>query len=347
MRRIIAALLMMILAFSAASVQAEDFLLGVEPEPSDITPAYRSTETPEGHEGCYWCTPMDIIDEKAVWAMLTSPMTVADIDMNKQTVVYAEPDENSEVLYQAEDGTELLIAGEIGEWLILADNAGFVSVLNVRWEQGTAPVKTEPAKEADKETAPEAVPAASEGTEEVLPESGSEPAAETEPAEEQTPVEETRPAEENTVVEETSPAEENTAAEENEPAEETKAEDAVDETIPESGSEETEPAGEAAEQPEGGEAAEEVQPEEEPVHTDPNKIVRITSTRRKTMQEGEMVYLMSELIGFENSSEIVYIWKVDKGNGFEVIPGENGPIYAFPATTETLSWDYTLTVLSR
>ena len=97
MRRIIAALLMMILAFSAASVQAEDFLLGVEPEPSDITPAYRSAETPpEGHEGCYWCTPMDLIDEKAVWAMLTSPMTVADIDMNKQTVVYAEPDENSE-----------------------------------------------------------------------------------------------------------------------------------------------------------------------------------------------------------------------------------------------------------
>jgi hypothetical protein len=149
------------------------------------------------------------------------------------------------------------------------------------------------------------------------------------------------------VVEETSPAEENAAAEENEPAEETKAEDAVDETIPESGSEETEPAGEAAEQPEGGEAAEEVQPEEEPVHTDPNKIVRITSTRRKTMQEGEMVYLMSELIGFENSSEIVYIWKVDKGNGFEEIPGANGPIYAFPATTETLSWNYTLTVLSR
>ena len=96
MRRVIAALLMMVLVLSAAGAPAEDFLLGVEPEPSDITPAYRSTETPEGHEGCYWCTPMDIVDEKAVWAMLTSPITVADIDMNKQTVVYAEPDENSE-----------------------------------------------------------------------------------------------------------------------------------------------------------------------------------------------------------------------------------------------------------
>ena len=97
MRRLIAALLMIILAFSAANVLAEDFLLGVEPEPSDITPAYRSTEGPhEDHEGCYWCTPMDLNDEKALWAMLTAPMTVADVDMNKQTVVYAEPDENSE-----------------------------------------------------------------------------------------------------------------------------------------------------------------------------------------------------------------------------------------------------------
>ena len=64
------------------------------PEPSDITPAYRSEYHPE-HEGCYWCTPMDITDEAAVWAMLTAPMTVVDIDQMKQTEIYAEPDENS------------------------------------------------------------------------------------------------------------------------------------------------------------------------------------------------------------------------------------------------------------
>lgn len=75
---------------------AEDFRLGVEPEPSAITPAYRSEEHADHGEGCYWCTPMDLTDEHAIWAMLTSPMTVADINMNKQTVVYAEPDENSE-----------------------------------------------------------------------------------------------------------------------------------------------------------------------------------------------------------------------------------------------------------
>ena len=43
MRRFTAVLMTAILLLSAAGAQAEDFLLGVEPEPSDITPAYRST----------------------------------------------------------------------------------------------------------------------------------------------------------------------------------------------------------------------------------------------------------------------------------------------------------------
>ena len=97
MRRLFTAFLVAVFLLSAAVSQAEDFLLGVEPEPSAITPSYRSEEEEtEIHEGCYWCTPMDLNDEHAIWAMLTSPITVADINMNKQTVVYAEPDENSE-----------------------------------------------------------------------------------------------------------------------------------------------------------------------------------------------------------------------------------------------------------
>ena len=97
MRRLIAALLMMVLVFSAAAVQAEDFLLGVEPEETWITPSYRSEEEEmEIHDGCYWCTPMNPLDEEAIWKMLTAPMTVADINMNKQTVIYSEPDEKSE-----------------------------------------------------------------------------------------------------------------------------------------------------------------------------------------------------------------------------------------------------------
>ena len=73
----------------------EDFLLGVWPEASEITPAYRSGEHP-GHENCFWCTPMDLSDENKIWAMLTAPVTVVDVDMMKQVVLYAEPDENSE-----------------------------------------------------------------------------------------------------------------------------------------------------------------------------------------------------------------------------------------------------------
>ena len=82
MRRIIAALCMVMMLVSAAS--AEDFLLGVEPEKTEITPAYRSEHRPE-HKNCYWCTPMDLTDEEAVWNMLTAPITVADLDMMKQT----------------------------------------------------------------------------------------------------------------------------------------------------------------------------------------------------------------------------------------------------------------------
>ena len=84
MRRIIAALCLVMMLVSAAS-----------PEKTEITPAYRSEHRPE-HKDCYWCTPMDLTDEEAVWKMLTAPITVVDLDMMKQTVCYREPDENSE-----------------------------------------------------------------------------------------------------------------------------------------------------------------------------------------------------------------------------------------------------------
>lgn len=60
-----------------------------------ITPAYLSEYHPE-HENCYWCTPMDITDEEAVWAMLTAPVTVLDIDQKQQAIVRAQPDKEAE-----------------------------------------------------------------------------------------------------------------------------------------------------------------------------------------------------------------------------------------------------------
>ena len=49
-----------------------------------------------GKEGCYWETPMDITDTKAVWRMLLSPVTVVDGHEKTQVYLYKEPDETSE-----------------------------------------------------------------------------------------------------------------------------------------------------------------------------------------------------------------------------------------------------------
>jgi len=64
-------------------------------EQTAITPALRSAYHP-GHSNCYWCTPMDITDEAAVWAMLTAPITVVDINQREQAILYAQPDASSE-----------------------------------------------------------------------------------------------------------------------------------------------------------------------------------------------------------------------------------------------------------
>ena len=93
MRKLIAALLVLLLIPAAAPAEGKQ--LSIIPTETEITPALRSEHHPE-HTGCYWCTPMNITDEEAVWNMLTSDVTVVDLKQMKQTVLYAEPDENSE-----------------------------------------------------------------------------------------------------------------------------------------------------------------------------------------------------------------------------------------------------------
>ena len=95
MRRLLAALMLIMLIVPASALGTEDFLLGVVPESTAVTPALRSEFRPEDHKNCYWCTPMSLDDEEAVWGMLTAPITVVDINMNKQTVLYEHPDESS------------------------------------------------------------------------------------------------------------------------------------------------------------------------------------------------------------------------------------------------------------
>ncbi len=62
---------------------------------SVITPAYESEYHPN-HKNCYWCTPMDITDEEAVWNMLIAPVKVIDAKQKEQVILYAEPSTDSE-----------------------------------------------------------------------------------------------------------------------------------------------------------------------------------------------------------------------------------------------------------
>ena len=94
----------------------------VTPEPAPppvITPAYRSQYHPD-HTGCYWCTPMDVTDEAAVWAMLTAPMTVIDLGQREQALLYAEPDAKSQaiaVITGASQGVHVLETQ--GDWSLV------------------------------------------------------------------------------------------------------------------------------------------------------------------------------------------------------------------------------------
>lgn len=100
MRKLMIFLLLAGLFLPVSGLSEEDFLLGVRPVSSPITPAYRSTYHPD-HENCYWCTPMNLENEAAVWGMLTAPVTVVQLNKDplksqmKQTVLYEAPDDSS------------------------------------------------------------------------------------------------------------------------------------------------------------------------------------------------------------------------------------------------------------
>ena len=73
------------------SVYAEDA------QPYCPTPALLSHYLPDhDSEGCYFCTPMDITDEEAVWNMLISPVTVINVGQKKQITLRAVPSEDAE-----------------------------------------------------------------------------------------------------------------------------------------------------------------------------------------------------------------------------------------------------------
>ena len=127
MRKILFSLLTVFLIFFVSAALAEEA----------ITPACRSAYRP-GHEACYWCTPMDIRDEEAVWAMLTAPITVIDAGQRDQVILYAGPDKDSEklgVITGASQAVHVLEKNKDGWALVETYSSSFHDSKVKNWNQ--------------------------------------------------------------------------------------------------------------------------------------------------------------------------------------------------------------------
>ena len=76
--------------------------------------------------------------------------------------------------------------------------------------------------------------------------------------------------------------------------------------------------------------------------------VSIASSRTDTMSLGDPVVLTAVLDDAAEYSDIIYVWEVDKGTGvYEAVPDADGPTYTFPASADTLRWNWRLSVFYR
>lgn len=118
------------------------------------------------------------------------------------------------------------------------------------------------------------------------------------------------------------------------------AENADEEYVPEVVEEETE---EPAETEEVTESAEEAVTEQETEPEVVNRKVEIWTDRKPFVKDGDAINLFSKLTGFDGV-EVKYQWQVNKGNGFEDIPGANSDTYTYSASKESLSWTWRLMI---
>ena len=75
----------------------------------------------------------------------------------------------------------------------------------------------------------------------------------------------------------------------------------------------------------------------------PTPKVTLFISRRSVVTPGETIYITSKLEGLDGY-ELSFQWEVDKGNGFEIVPGATGDSHSFEASVETLAYDWQLTV---
>ena len=210
-----------------------------------------------------------------------------------------------------------------------------------------------------------------------------EPAVTEEPVVEETPAEEEAPVDEVLPTEEDAEPETETPIVDEQPEEETPADEAESETTEETSEEPAdeapveevaEPEADAATEDEGEaepetEAPVDEQPTEEaPVEEEPAdeapveevveepvveaplpepKAVTLTSSLGSTISLGAPVTLTGILEDVDEFSDVIYVWEVDKGSGYERVEDANGSSYTFAATVESLSWNWRLSVYYR
>ena len=75
-------------------------------EPAALETAFTPGCESCGKAACYWETPMDPMDEEAVWAMLTAPITVLEGDTRLQVKLRAAPDEDSAAIGEITRGSQ-------------------------------------------------------------------------------------------------------------------------------------------------------------------------------------------------------------------------------------------------
>ncbi len=69
--------------------------------------------------------------------------------------------------------------------------------------------------------------------------------------------------------------------------------------------------------------------------------VTIFTSRRSVMTPGEIITLTSRLQGLD-AYNVSYQWMVNRGSGFENVPGATGESHQYEATIESLAWDWQL-----
>ena len=195
-------------------------------------------------------------------------------------------------------------------------------------------------------------------TNEAIPEQKQEPEAEQPAAKEEQPAEEPapeqEPEEEQPAAKEEQPADEAEPEQKQEPEEEQPAEEAKpeqkqepDTKQPEANEEQPAENGTPEQQEPGAEnpAAYE-EPENGPETTEkPERAVLVFSSQTSVVTEGEIIYLTSELIGFDDV-EPTYQWQVDRGDGlgWVDIEGANRARHMFVASKETIQYRWRLVV---